>query len=41
MSNTCQAKIQQGPRKGESCQNKTDSTFCFKHARIALIGEAK
>jgi hypothetical protein len=41
MSNTCQAKIQQGSRKGESCQNKTDSTFCLKHARVALIQEAK
>lgn len=41
MSNQCQATIQQGPRKGEPCENRTDGTYCAKHARVALMEEAK
>lgn len=41
MSNPCQATIQQGPRKGEKCENHTDSIYCAKHTRVALTEEAK
>ena len=32
-TSTCPALIQQGPRKGETCGNKTTGTYCTKHIR--------
>jgi len=37
---TCQAIIQQGIRKGEACQNESDSSYCSKHSRQAIIEKA-
>lgn len=37
---TCPALIQQGPRKGETCGNKTTGTYCVKHARQAVQDKA-
>jgi hypothetical protein len=41
MSNQCQATIQQGARKGQACENRTDATYCLKHIRLTLSDEAK
>ena len=41
MSNPCKATIQQGPRKGSPCENRTDTAYCLKHIRVGLIEEAK
>jgi hypothetical protein len=37
---SCQAPIQQGPRKGTICGNKTTGTYCEKHARHAVYDHA-
>jgi len=39
---TCQALIQQGARKGQPCGNSvTDTTYCSKHLRQAIIEKAE
>jgi hypothetical protein len=38
---TCPALIQQGPRKGQTCGNKTTSTYCIKHARQTVHDKAR
>jgi 5-methylcytosine-specific restriction endonuclease McrA len=40
MSQTCQSPIQQGPRKGSLCGNKTTDIYCVKHARQAVHDQA-
>jgi hypothetical protein len=37
---SCQATIQQGARKGEQCHHETDSTYCSKHSRQAIVENA-
>jgi len=37
---TCQALIQQGVHKGQSCTNETDETYCSKHKRQAILDKA-
>ena len=39
-SKTCEAKIQQGPRKGELCGRPTDTQYCSKHIRQTIIDTA-
>lgn len=36
----CQAKIQQGPRKGELCGKMTDKKYCEKHQRQEIVDKA-
>lgn len=38
--NTCQAKIQHGPRKGELCGKNTDDEYCEKHIRQKVVDKA-
>jgi hypothetical protein len=37
---TCQALIQQGVHKGQSCTNETDEIYCSKHKRQAILDKA-
>jgi len=39
-SKTCEAKIQQGPRKGELCGRLTDTQYCSKHIRQTIVDTA-
>lgn len=39
-SKICEAKIQQGPRKGELCGRLTDTQYCSKHVRQTIIDTA-
>jgi hypothetical protein len=38
---SCQAPIQQGPKKGQSCGKKTEELYCGKHTRQAIIDRAE
>jgi hypothetical protein len=37
----CQALVQQGSRKGQSCTNETDTAYCSKHLRQGIIEKAQ
>lgn len=37
---TCQALIQQGPRKGEVCGNYSEDRYCSKHIRQTIVNKA-